>query len=246
MAFGYDNRHMKELTLSSRCVFNTQFIDSDTKEVVYSTRTPKVWFTRQSVTTVARHEPSRNHHSGSTHSSPVIPQPASPTLLEKVDTEDFSSESTAIDHHAHHTLDGEHELKKERGNEVEVTKIQWKFFHNTLFEHDFQTKDVNEIMEKTGRRPFRFDRTFKANGVSYKWDLGAVGFDSPTLKRNDSGETVVAKFHRPCPFSSTKATLELRPGSEDILDMIVMTLVWVEWRQKLRIAAVIPTAALLL
>ena len=66
------------------------------------------------------------------------------------------------------------------------------------------------------------------------------------LKLNDSGETVVAKFHRPCVFTSTKATLELRQGSEDILDMIIMTLVWVEWRQKLRIAAVLPTAAILL
>jgi len=66
------------------------------------------------------------------------------------------------------------------------------------------------------------------------------------LKLNDSGETVIAKFHRSCCFTSSKATLELRQGSEDILDMIVMTLVWVEWRQKLRIAAVLPTAAIAL
>jgi hypothetical protein len=66
------------------------------------------------------------------------------------------------------------------------------------------------------------------------------------LKRNDSAETVVAKFHRACFFTSTKATLELRQGSEDILDMIVMTLVWVEWRQRLRIAALLPTAAIVL
>jgi len=144
MALVSDNRLTKELTLSSRCVFNTQFIDSDTKEVVYSTRTPKVWFTRQSVTTVTRHDPSTKHPSGSTTSSPVIPQPASPILLEKgPDTDEYSSESTAVD-----------QLTK-RGNEIEVTKIQWKFFHDTLFEHGFQTKDVNEIMEKTGRRPFR-------------------------------------------------------------------------------------------
>ena len=147
---------MRELTLSSRCVFNTQFIDSDTKEVVYSTRTPKVWFTRQSVTTVARHEPPKNYRSGSTSSSPVIPQPASPDLLEKApDTEDISSESTAIDHLTHHAPKAEQELKKAQGNEIEFAKIQWKCFHDTLFEHDFQTKDVNEIMEKTGRRPFR-------------------------------------------------------------------------------------------
>jgi hypothetical protein len=66
------------------------------------------------------------------------------------------------------------------------------------------------------------------------------------LKLNDSAETVVAKFHRSCPFTSSKATLELRQGSEDILDMIVMTLVWIEWRQKLRMYAMIPTAAIVL
>ena len=102
------------------------------------------------------------------------------------------------------------------------------------------------------------------HGASYKWDLGLAGFDAPTvstlspgypirsltlirtdqLKLCDSAETVIAKYHRPCLFTSRKASLELRHGSEDILDMIVMTLVWVEWRQKLRIAAVVPTAAI--
>ena len=44
---------------------------------------------------------------------------------------------------------------REGWNEVEITKIQWKFFHETLFEHDLQTESVNKIMEKTGRRPLR-------------------------------------------------------------------------------------------
>jgi len=101
-------------------------------------------------------------------------------------------------------------------------------------------------MEKTGCRPLRFDRTFKVNGVSYRWDLGLIGFDAPKLKRVDGAETVVAKFHRACLFGSTKLTLELRPGSEDILDMIVMTLVWVQWRQRLRMFSMVPTAAMLL
>ena len=162
MAHISDNQPMRELTLSSRCVFNTQFIDSDTKEVLYHTRTPKVWFTRQSVTTVTRHEPSAHRPFGSKSSSPVIPQPASPSLHEKVsDSEDVSSESATIAHLPHHTphlphhTPKEHKSKREGGHEIEVTKIQWKFFHDTLFEHDFQTKHVNEIMEKTGRRPFR-------------------------------------------------------------------------------------------
>jgi len=149
------NQPTRELTLSSRCVFNTQLIDSDTKEVVYSTRTPKVWFTRQSVTTLTRHDPPTNKPSGPNRGSPAIPQPASQSLLEKVpDPEDVSSESTVISPLLHHTSK-EQELKREKGNGIEVTKIQWKFFHDTLFEHNFQTKDVNEIMEKTGRRPLR-------------------------------------------------------------------------------------------
>ena len=154
MSLVSDNQLMRELTLSSRCVFNTQFIDSDTKEVLYSTRTPKVWFTRQSVTTVSRHEPPPHPSYGSSRNSPIIPQPASPLLEKSPDSEDISSEATVVDYLSHHIIH-QQESKREEGKEIEVTKIQWKFFHDTLFEHDFQTKDVNDIMEKTGRRPFR-------------------------------------------------------------------------------------------
>ena len=146
MSLVSDNHLTRELTLTSRCLFNTQFIDSNTKEVLYSTRTPKVWLTRQSVTTITRHTPSTSQPSGSNHSSPIIPQPVSPNLSEKI-SEDIS-ESTTI-------APEDEEGRKKGGNEVEVTKIQWKFFHDTLFEHDFQTKDVNEVMEKTGPRPLR-------------------------------------------------------------------------------------------
>jgi len=203
MSLTSNNSHLtRELTLSSRCVFNTRFIDSNTKEVLYSTRTPKAWFTRQSVTTLARHAPSTNQPSGSKPNSPVIPQPASPNLVEKLPVlDDVSSESPKIAPSLHYAPGDEKEMKEEGGNEVEVTKIQWKFFRDTLFEHDFQTKDVNEIMEKSGLRPLRLyvssvvvssrlpkltprinsDRTFKVNGISYKWDLGLIGFDSPTV-----------------------------------------------------------------
>ena len=66
------------------------------------------------------------------------------------------------------------------------------------------------------------------------------------LKRLDGAETVVAKFRRSCPFGCTKLALELLPGSEDIIDMIVMTIVWVQWRQRLRMFTMVPTAAMLL
>jgi hypothetical protein len=151
MSLVSDNRITKQLTLSSRCVFNTEFIDSNTMEVVYSTRTPKVWFTRQSVTTLSRHTQSTDRSSGS-----AIPQPASPNLPEKGSvSEDTSSKSTPSSPLPRYALENGQEQRKEGGNEVEVTKIQWKFFHDTLFEHDFQTKNVNEIMEKTGPRPLR-------------------------------------------------------------------------------------------
>ena len=155
MSLVSDNQLVRELTLSSRCVFNTQFVDSNTKEVLYSTRTPKVWFTRQSVTTLIRHAPSTNHPSGSQSSSPVISQPVSPNLLEKASViDDVSSGSTKVASVPHYTSESNRELKGGE-HEVEVTKIQWKFFHDTLFEHNSQTKDVNEIMEKSGCRPLR-------------------------------------------------------------------------------------------
>ena len=157
MSLASNNQLTRELTLSSRSVFNTQFIDSNTKEVLYSTRTPKVWLTRQSVTTLVRHTPSTstNQPSGSESNSPIIPQPASPSLPEKASVlDDVSSEPTKLAPLPHYTSEAERELK-EGGREVEVTKIHWKFFQDTLFEHDFQTKDVNDIMEKSGHRPLR-------------------------------------------------------------------------------------------
>ena len=66
------------------------------------------------------------------------------------------------------------------------------------------------------------------------------------LKLNDNTETVIAKLHRTCLFTSSKITLELRQGSEDIIDMIIMTLVWVTWRQRLRMFTMVPTVAMLL
>ena len=147
-----DNEPMRVLFLSSRCLFNTQFVDSDTKEVLYSTRTPKVWFTRQSITSVVRHAPSTKQSSGSKASSPVIPPPASPSLIEKISVqEDTSSEFTKLTSLPHYAPGDE----KDGGNEAEITKIHWKFFHDTLFEHELQTKDVNQIMEKSGCRPLR-------------------------------------------------------------------------------------------
>jgi len=155
MALVSNNQLMRELTLSSRCVFNTQFIDSDTNEVLYSTHTPKVWFTRQCVTTLTRHTPSTYQPSGSTSSSPTIPQLAAPILSEKVSVQDDAvSESTKVAPSPRGTLEVE-ELKKERESDTEITKIHWKFLQDTLFEHDFQTKNVNDIMEPSGRRPLR-------------------------------------------------------------------------------------------
>ena len=146
-----DDQPTRVLFLSSRCLFNTQFVDSNTNEVVYSTRTPKVWFTRQSITSVIRHPPSTHYDSGSKTSSPVIPPPASPSLIEKISVQkDDSSELTKLASLPHCTP-GE----QDGGSETEVTKIHWKFFHDTLFEDGIQAKDVNEIMEKTGCRPLR-------------------------------------------------------------------------------------------
>ncbi|KAF9643978.1 hypothetical protein BDM02DRAFT_1265348 [Thelephora ganbajun] len=228
-----DNQPMRELILSSRCILNSRFIDSNTREVLYSTRTPKGRFSRDSVTTITRHTPSTNQPCGSKSDPPPIPQSASPNLPEKVaPPPNYTPESKQ------EPTDG--------GNEIEITKIRWKFFDDTLFEHDSRTENVNQIIKKSGLRPLRFNRTFDVNGVSYKWDLGLVGFDTPTLKLNDRTEAVVAKFHRAYPFTRAKPTLELRQGFEDILDTIVMTLVWAEWRQMLGMSIVIPIMILFL
>jgi hypothetical protein len=113
-----------------------------------------VWLTRQSITSVVRHAPSANQPSGSKNSSPVVPQPASPSLIEKISIqEEASSEFTKLASLPHYAPgDGQDEKSSD---EVEVTKIHWKFFQNTLFEHDLQTKDVNQVMEKSGFRPLR-------------------------------------------------------------------------------------------
>lgn len=159
MSLTSDDQPMKTLFLSSRCLFNTQFTDSDTKEVLYSTRTPKVWLTRQSITSVVRHTPSTKQPSGSKTNSPVVPEPTSPSLVEKISVqEDTSSEFTKLGSLPHYAPGD----KQDVNTEVEITKIHWKFFHDTLFEDELETKDVNQLMEKSGCRPLRLYVSFAA------------------------------------------------------------------------------------
>jgi hypothetical protein len=80
-------------------------------------------------------------------------------------------------------------------------------------------------------------RTFTAsNGREYKWKMG---WWTPTLVLNDGTDTPVVKFHRKLyTFVKKKGepSLEIFPdlGTENILDEVIMTFVYVETIRKRR------------
>ena len=92
------------------------------------------------------------------------------------------------------------------------------------------------------------------DGVQYRWALGAMGMNYPkvswpTISSISSGalthsvklvtadekKTAIAKFHRAHYFTKKqKARLEVQPAGMKMLDYIVLTFVFAEYKRKER------------
>ena len=91
------------------------------------------------------------------------------------------------------------------------------------------------------------------DGIQYRWALGAFGMKYPKvgqlsapprssalnhgmkLVTTDGKKTVIARFHRAHYFiKKQKARLEIHPAGVDMLDYIVLTWVFAEYKRKER------------
>lgn len=116
--------------------------------------------------------------------------------------------------------------------------------------------DFAEFHAENVSEPISYARSYTfigPDGVEYRWAMGALGLHLPkvglfsnspmfwTLKNStklvtaDEGKTIIAEFHRPNYFiHKQKARLDVRPEGMQMLDLIVLTFVYVERKRRQR------------
>jgi len=110
-----------------------------------------------------------------------------------------------------------------------LASIHWKVFSPSQVEHDFQTVSVHELLPKDG--PFKTSYSFTApDGFLYHWSSGLAGKRPPVLTLDDG--TTIAKYHSGDLFGPRKKSLEIFARGERILDIIVLTFLYVEKRRR--------------
>ncbi|KAH6901955.1 hypothetical protein BKA70DRAFT_1405292 [Coprinopsis sp. MPI-PUGE-AT-0042] len=114
-----------------------------------------------------------------------------------------------------------------------LASIRFRTYHSDEITMNGATKKESEIFKHTGVGFHGRDRVWKGpDGQEYRWEMGA---SKPKLFRNDKNQTLVATFHRQhsggvlATREKTPASLEIFGGvSEDLLDMILSTFVYME------------------
>ncbi|KAF7353874.1 hypothetical protein MVEN_01073300 [Mycena venus] len=124
-----------------------------------------------------------------------------------------------------------------------LASIDWRVFESSVIRFRGQELAVHDFFRKVGWGWYGRHRVFTApDGREFKWILGAY---TSQLKLNDAAETPVACY-RPKKldlFSKPrKASLEVLPPFEGMLDEIIVTFVYIEHlRKKKERAARSPT-----
>ncbi|KAJ6567120.1 hypothetical protein B0H19DRAFT_1139526 [Mycena capillaripes] len=114
-----------------------------------------------------------------------------------------------------------------------LANIDWRLFDSSVIHFRGQELAVREFFRKEGWGWYGRHRVFTAqDGREFKWVLGAY---TSQLKLNDTAETLVACY-RPKKlgiFSKPrKASIEIFPPFEDMLDEIMVTFVYIERLRK--------------
>ncbi|KAH6901919.1 hypothetical protein BKA70DRAFT_1307764 [Coprinopsis sp. MPI-PUGE-AT-0042] len=121
----------------------------------------------------------------------------------------------------------------------EIASIRLRAFHSDeLTINGITMKDKNFFTKKSGSILYGSDRVWTGpDGQEYRWVMRS---SKPELYRNDSSETLVAKFHREHSGwgfrDKAQASLDIFPTppfglSEGLLDMIVVTFVYMETKR---------------
>jgi len=107
-----------------------------------------------------------------------------------------------------------------------LATINWTCIGGSI-EWESQTVGVYELLHRAG--PLKGSFSFTApDGVVYKWDLGVFGSSQPVLTRNDHSDKVLARYNSGDLLHFRNSRLEVDPSGESILDLIIVTLVYVE------------------
>ncbi|KAJ7765710.1 hypothetical protein B0H16DRAFT_1524083 [Mycena metata] len=114
-----------------------------------------------------------------------------------------------------------------------LARVDWRLFDSSVIHFRGRELATREFFRKEGWGWYGRHRVFTArDGREFKWILGAY---TSELQLNDSAETPVA-IYRPKKlglFSKPrKASLEIFPPFEDILDEIMVTFAYIERLRK--------------
>lgn len=127
----------------------------------------------------------------------------------------------------------ENEVEDLQETSDEIARIYWKWFSSNRIIFRGKITSRKEFMPKCGK--LKGSYTFTGpDGVQYRWALGASGMNLPKLVTlND--KTVIAEFHRPTLFrNKQKARLDIQPAGMEMLDHIILTFVFVDWKRRER------------
>jgi len=136
---------------------------------------------------------------------------------------------------SHHSSQLKHQNPKKLPREWdlglrEIARIDWKLFGSSSLVYKGSVSDMDSFMPSKGC--FRTTRTFTApDGKSYSWHLG---FLNSRLELNDGSNPpkIIAQQHQRNVLGETKAFLEIDPAGMNILELIVITWVFVEGRRR--------------
>ncbi|EKM56111.1 uncharacterized protein PHACADRAFT_184816 [Phanerochaete carnosa HHB-10118-sp] len=118
------------------------------------------------------------------------------------------------------------------GSMQEVARINWHSIHPTRIIYNGQIMEVDKFLPRAGR--FTDSRTFVGpDGRTYKWELSRAWH----LDVDGEQPTTVVKYHYDNIFTRKKARLEVDASALDILDLIVVTWIYMEKTLRDTIAA---------
>ncbi|KAF9232115.1 hypothetical protein BU15DRAFT_81582 [Melanogaster broomeanus] len=118
-----------------------------------------------------------------------------------------------------------------RDNFDVMGEIEWRLFGSSTFRINGQEMQTSDFLPRhgiTGRK-----RTFTGpDGLPYRWDML---FDVVVLSRDDGSRTEVARYHRGTLGiigPKKKPHLDVDPDVMHMLDLIILTFVYVEKLRK--------------
>ncbi|KDQ54056.1 hypothetical protein JAAARDRAFT_196820 [Jaapia argillacea MUCL 33604] len=117
--------------------------------------------------------------------------------------------------------------------EEELARIHWRYIQHSRLVLEGKIFRVPNMLERTGF--CGRDRKFTApDGLEYRW---VMRNHSMKLVLDDTSDTIVVKFHEGSPgYLSPKrrSYLEIFPNGQHMIDIIVATFVYAEWKRRAR------------